>query len=215
MPQLLDGMTRATTRIAEIVGGLLRFGARRPADKTPVDIAPLIAEALELTHNKLNYGVTVTQDISTVATVLGNATELSQVFVNLLTNAADAIHEKKKGTIRITTWIKDGKLSIALDDNGPGIPAELETRISQPFFTTKPVGQGTGLGLPICIGIIEDHGGSLQLRNRAQGGFRAMIVLPVHERHDDAGRDPDDELTRTSETASKFNEAALEPAAAE
>ncbi len=214
MPKLLDGMTRATARIADIVSGLLRFGARRQADKKPIDVARLITESLELTHNRLKYGATVTQDISAAATIMGNATELSQVFVNLLTNAADAISEQATATIRITTWITNGKLAIALDDNGPGIPKELETRITQPFFTTKPIGKGTGLGLPICIGIIEDHGGTLQFSNRASGGFRARIELPLYEDHENIGVDPDDKPTRKAASSTEPGAAALEPAAA-
>lgn len=215
MPKLLDGMTRATSRIAEIVSGLLRFGARRQGEKVSVDVVVLLAEELDLTRNKLKYGVTVTQDIGVSPLVLGNPTELSQVFANLLTNAADAIGENTQGTIRISTWISDEKLAIALDDDGPGIPEKLKTRITQPFFTTKPVGKGTGLGLPICIGIIEDHGGSLRLENRAEGGCRAIVELPLHSDQQHAEPDRDDRTTFKKNPSSKFTDAKITVSSAE
>lgn len=112
-------------------------------------------------------------------------------------------------------WIHDEKLTIALEDDGPGIPEKLKTRIMQPFFTTKPVGNGTGLGLPICIGIIEDHGGTLRLENRAEVVCRAMIELPVHRDQEHAASGRDDGTTRIDDASSEMAEAAFARPAAE
>lgn len=185
MPKLLDGMTRGTERIATIVNGLLRFGARRPAEKTSVDLAEVISETLTLVHNKLKYRITVDVDELALPLVQGSANELTQVFVNLLGNAADAIGPENSGEIRITADVTDEKVFIHVRDDGPGIPKKLEMRITEPFFTTKKVGEGTGLGLPICIGIAEDHGGRLTIRNHPDGGCIATLELPRPQRTDD------------------------------
>lgn len=185
MPKLLDGMTRGTERIATIVNGLLRFGARRPAEETPVDLSEVISEALALVHNKLKYQITVCMDEFAVPVVQGSANELTQVFVNLLGNAADAIGPENSGEIRITADVTDEKVFIQVRDDGPGIPKELEMRVTEPFFTTKSVGEGTGLGLPICIGIAEDHGGRLTIHNHPDGGCVATLELPRLQRTDD------------------------------
>jgi two-component system, NtrC family, sensor histidine kinase AtoS len=112
------------------------------------------------------------------AQIKGDPNYFEAAFSALLSNAVDAI--PAKGNIRIHGGRdRRGAGEISIEDNGPGIPAELESSVFEPFFTTKPAGQGTGLGLPIARNIVERHGGTLQLRNRDGGGARASLRLPL------------------------------------
>ena len=110
--------------------------------------------------------------------VLGNAIQLEQVFINLLTNARDALSESRGKTIKIATSRKADWISIRFSDTGPGIPRELEKRIFDPFFTTKEVGTGTGLGLSITYSIVKEHGGNISVEPKRRGA-RFLIELPV------------------------------------
>jgi signal transduction histidine kinase len=99
--------------------------------------------------------------------------------MNLITNAAQAIGDRAQGgTIRVTAARADGQVEIAVSDDGPGIPAEVVPRIFDPFFTTKDVGEGSGLGLSIVHGIIERHGGRIQVDSRPGEGTVFKISLP-------------------------------------
>jgi signal transduction histidine kinase len=112
------------------------------------------------------------------AQIKGDPNYFEAAFSALLSNAVDAI--PAKGNIRIHGRAdRCGAGEISIDDNGPGIPAELESSVFEPFFTTKPAGHGTGLGLPIARNIVERHGGTLRLQNRDGGGARASLRLPL------------------------------------
>src|SRR5256885_17238407 len=95
--------------------------------------------------------------------VLGNPIPLKQVYINLLTNARDAVADAPRKAIRITGAVGAGAVEVAVADTGHGIPPELEPRVFDPFFTTKEVGKGIGLGLSITYGIIKDHGGTISV----------------------------------------------------
>src|SRR5919201_1845921 len=111
--------------------------------------------------------------------VLGNAIQLEQVFINLLTNARDALEEAKRKEIHISCSIPEDAVVIVFRDSGPGIPTGLEKRIFDPFFTTKEVGSGTGLGLSITYGIVQEHEGSITVDNRPGEGVTFLIELPL------------------------------------
>ena len=112
------------------------------------------------------------------AQIKGDPNYFEAAFSALLSNAVDAI--PAKGNIRIHGRAdRCGTGEISIDDNGPGIPAEIESSVFEPFFTTKPAGHGTGLGLSIARNIVERHGGTLQLRNRDGGGACASLRLPL------------------------------------
>jgi C4-dicarboxylate-specific signal transduction histidine kinase len=98
--------------------------------------------------------------------VMANPIRLEQVFMNLLTNARDAVAESSTRVITISSCVEAGSVRLRFQDTGPGVPPELEQRIFDPFFTTKDVGAGTGLGLSITYGIVKDHEGSIRLENR-------------------------------------------------
>jgi C4-dicarboxylate-specific signal transduction histidine kinase len=110
--------------------------------------------------------------------VLGNSIQLEQVFINLLTNARDAVADSPQKAIRISGSVGYEGVEIIFADTGQGIPPEFERRIFDPFFTTKEVGKGTGLGLSITYGIIKDHGGTISVIRRADEGATFLIRLP-------------------------------------
>jgi signal transduction histidine kinase len=106
------------------------------------------------------------------------ASQLNQVFMNLLVNAGHAI--KERGTITLRTGAENGWVWIEVGDSGCGIPPENLNRIFEPFFTTKPVGSGTGLGLSLSYGIVNKHGGRIEVASEVGKGTRFTIRLPVH-----------------------------------
>jgi two-component system, NtrC family, sensor kinase len=114
-----------------------------------------------------------------IAEVLVRADEVNQIFVNLLTNALQALAGRTGPIIRIFTRATDSGVEIAIEDNGPGVPAPLRSQIFDPFFTTKPAGQGTGLGLSISAQIAARHGGTLTVEDARGGGARFLLRLPA------------------------------------
>src|SRR5256885_12694863 len=111
--------------------------------------------------------------------VLGNPIPLKQVYINLLTNARDAVADAPRKAIRITGAVGAGVVEVAVADTGHGIPPELEPRIFDPFFTTKQVGQDMGLGLSITYGIIKEHGGTISVVSPPGEGATFLIHLPL------------------------------------
>ena len=127
------------------------------------------------------YGISVQERKGELPLVSGSSAQLNQVFLNLLVNAVQAIEatERGDGCITITTEEKSGEVFVEIGDNGCGISEEHLPRIFTPFFTTKGVGDGTGLGLSITHGIVQDHGGRLQVDSITGQGTRFRVILPV------------------------------------
>jgi two-component system C4-dicarboxylate transport sensor histidine kinase DctB len=111
--------------------------------------------------------------------VLGNAIQLEQVFINLLTNARDAMVDSRHRQISITGRTGPEMVELVFQDTGPGIPPGMEQRIFDPFFTTKDVGKGTGLGLSIAYGIVKDHLGTIVVLDGQDQGASLRIQLPL------------------------------------
>jgi signal transduction histidine kinase len=111
--------------------------------------------------------------------VVANPIQLEQVFINLLTNARDAVADSPRKAIRISSSVGPAAVEVAFADSGPGIPPGLEQRIFDPFFTTKEVGKGTGLGLSITYGIVKEHGGTISVVSRPGEGATFVIHLPL------------------------------------
>ena len=113
--------------------------------------------------------------------VVGNASELTQVFVHLLLNAAQALDERG-GVVTVSTADENGQVAVRIADNGHGIPPETLARVFEPFFTTRPVGEGTGLGLAVCHGIINRHGGTIDIQSAPGGGTTVTVRLAAASR---------------------------------
>ena len=165
-------------RIARIVKQLLKF--HRPGDITftPIDVCELIENILTMWEPQLNQvGISVTKNVlDQCPPINGSPESLRQVFLNLIINARDAMPEG--GEVNIKIKVDENNLIIRLQDTGPGIPSEMVPKIFEPFFTTKQEGQGTGLGLSVCYGIIKSHKGSISFINIDSGGC-FEISLPL------------------------------------
>jgi C4-dicarboxylate-specific signal transduction histidine kinase len=177
----LEKVVEQVKKSTEIITHLRTFGRAAPVTVEPVSINDVIERSLSLVHEQLRLRqIDVELDLCEAApVVLGNAIQLEQVFINLLTNARDALSESKRKTITIECTLDNDAAKIFFRDSGPGIPEGLEQRIFDPFFTTKEVGAGTGLGLSITYGIIKDHGGSISLESRVGEGACFLVELPV------------------------------------
>ena len=177
----LDKAMEQVRKATEIITHLRTFG--RPASVTleRVDIDQVIARSLSLVQEQLRLrAIEVLLDLhGTDLAVLGNPIQLEQVFINLLTNAKDALAEGERREVRIVSQLEGDSVSITVADTGPGIPAGLEQRIFDPFFTTKEVGGGTGLGLSITYSIVKEHGGEIWVENRPGEGATFHIELPI------------------------------------
>jgi C4-dicarboxylate-specific signal transduction histidine kinase len=169
-------------KATEIISHLRTFGRAAPVTRTSVPVNHVIKQALSLIQEQFRLHQIETQlDLSPADPVVhGNAIQLEQVFINLLTNARDAVIGSSVKSIFIQSLVKDGTVVLTFQDSGPGIAPGLEQRIFDPFFTTKEVGAGTGLGLSITYGILKEHRGTIALSPWRSGeGARFVIRLPL------------------------------------
>jgi signal transduction histidine kinase len=167
-------------RASKIVKNLLSF-ARRQETRQTAEIQPILEATIGLFRNQLSGDrIALELEIAPDLPPLDlNPNQIQQVFVNLIQNAAQAIHASSRpGTIRLVTrrWMEG--IAVEVIDDGPGMAPELAARAFEPFFTTKPEGQGTGLGLSISQGIVKEHGGRITLATRAGGGSSFTVELP-------------------------------------
>lgn len=168
----LSLIQKESTRASAIIRNLSRFGRQQTSDPTPTRLRDVVASVVELRHRKLDeQGITLDVEEWSEATVLAVFTELQQVLLNFVINAEQALVAagRRPGRIVIRTFDLDSRACLEVEDTGPGVPPDDEPRLFQPFFTTKPVGEGTGLGLSVSYGIIESHGGVIGYRRGADG----------------------------------------------
>jgi C4-dicarboxylate-specific signal transduction histidine kinase len=177
----MDRAMQQVRKATEIISHLRTFGRAAPFSLDPVSLKQVLTEALSLMQEQLRLrDIQVTLDLAAGDPfVLGNALQLEQVFINLLTNARDAVADWPRKAIHISIAVGSEAAEITFADSGPGIPPGLEGRIFDPFFTTKEVGQGTGLGLSITYGIIKDLGGTISVVNPQGEGATFLIRLPL------------------------------------
>jgi len=175
--QAMQQVSKAT----QIISHLRTFGRAAPVSREPISLKPVIERALSLVQEQLRlHEIEVTLDLGPEeAVVVGNPIQLEQVFINLLTNARDAVADSLRKAIRISASVGSAAVEIAFVDTGHGIPSGLERRIFDPFFTTKEVGKGTGLGLSITYGIVKEHGGTISVASTPGEGATFLIHLPL------------------------------------
>ncbi len=170
---------RAVERIRRIVDALRAFARQRDEDPLrPELLAPLVEDAVELCGQRFRLrGVALKVDpIPEGLQVLCRGTQVTQVLLNLLSNGYDAVEKCHEKWVRITVTASDGEVKIAVLDSGPGVPEEIADRIMEPFYTTKEIGRGTGLGLSLSEGIAIAHGGHLEL-DRGARPTRFVLTL--------------------------------------
>jgi C4-dicarboxylate-specific signal transduction histidine kinase len=176
LSEALDQVRKAT----DIISHLRMFGRAAPVTFEPVLLEEVIERSLSLVQEQLRLRqISVELDIYSGVVVEGNPIQLEQVFINLLTNARDALTDSTERTIRISCETRPETAVVTFADTGPGIPADLEQRIFDPFFTTKEVGTGTGLGLSITYGIIQEHGGTISVESSPGEGAYFAVELPL------------------------------------
>ncbi|MCG2770947.1 MAG: ATP-binding protein [Desulfobacterales bacterium] len=177
----IEEIINQTLRCKQIVTRLLEFSRQSLGQKTLLSINEIISRCVKLMDQQLlfqNIQIKLSLDHQ-LPQIFGDPGELQQVFTNLLLNAADAMN--RLGRITITSCAtpeRDGVI-ITFADTGSGIPPELRDKIFDPFFTTKPPGKGTGLGLSIVYGVIQRHGGSIEVESPRGGGTDFTIRLPL------------------------------------
>jgi signal transduction histidine kinase len=182
----LARMERVTGRLRKISEGLVDFARTRKQRMEPVLVRPLVDEAWGLVAiDERASDIDFRNDVTAEHEIKGNADRLVQVFVNLLRNALDAVKSngKARGEIRVGSrafvWNEQPWVSITVQDNGPGIPADVLPDIFEAFVTTRLDARGTGLGLTVTEGIVSQHGGSIAAFNRPQGGATLEVRFPA------------------------------------
>jgi two-component system NtrC family sensor kinase len=178
--QLLEKIERQTFRAAKIVNSLLNLARPSGGESTPVDVNAVITDVLSLLeHQFRGTRIQVRRDLSATRLILGFEYKLQQVFLNLFLNARDAM--PRGGWLSVSTRTSGDVVTVEVGDTGSGIPTEHIARIYDPFFTTKPDGAGTGLGLSVTYGIVQEHGGTLTCESAVGQGTRFIMVLPAAE----------------------------------
>ena len=168
-------------RASEIIRSLSRFGAQRSAEPAIVDLRDVVEEVVQLRFADLDSaGISCEVDVAATGRIHVNFTEIEQVVLNFIVNAQYAIETAKVANGRVVIRSSDAGPSVRLEvlDNGPGVPPGNEAKLFQPFFTTKPVGEGTGLGLSVSYGIIDSYGGTIGYRRNEWGGATFFFELP-------------------------------------
>jgi signal transduction histidine kinase len=176
---ILDKIAKQTFRASEIVNSLLNFSRTSSTSFGDVNLNKVIQETLSLLEHQLQKsGIQVRSELeASLPPIHGNTGKLQQVFLNLFLNARDAM--SGGGALEVRTWRDGAGVKVEVADSGHGIAPENLHRIYDPFFTTKGAHKGTGLGLSVTYGIIQEHGGSIEVTNRPDGGARFRLELPV------------------------------------
>jgi len=180
VPTLMAESREGISRVRKIVQDLKDFShvdARQEWEWA--DLHRGIDSTLNIVNNEIKYKAEVVKQYGDLPEVQCLPTELNQVFMNLLVNAAHAVR-KERGTITIRTGRTDGDAWVEVEDDGTGISKEDLSRVFDPFFTTKPVGKGTGLGLSLSYGIVKKHHGRLEVESERGVGTRFRMTIPVH-----------------------------------
>src|SRR5919201_1031028 len=180
----LETILSESERAARIVRNLLTFARKRQTTRAMVDINQVVGEPLPLgAYEQRLTNITVIDALAAgLPQVFADGHQVQQVLLNLIINAEQAmIAANGRGTLVVRTWHDADREAIILEvnDDGPGIPEELQPKIFDPFFTTKEVGKGTGLGLTVAYAIVQEHGGRLRLESRPNAGASFYVVLPV------------------------------------
>ena len=189
--KVLDDISRingmACDRIIAIVGSLRNFARLDEADFKRADLHEGLESTLTLVHHEMKRRAKLVKDYGDIPSIRCHPNQINQVFMNLLVNASQAIEEH--GEITIRTRREGDIVSVQISDTGVGIPPENLASIFDPGFTTKGVGVGTGLGLSICFKIMQDHGGTIDVRSEVGKGSTFTLRLPIGEAAQDESRE--------------------------
>lgn len=187
IPALMRESREGIERVRKIVQDLKDFSHVDASQEWQfVSLAPCIDSTLNVVSNEIKYRADVVREFATVPDIQCHPSEINQVIMNLLVNAAHAIGAQR-GTITVRLGCARDQVWFEVEDSGAGIAQEHLARIFDPFFTTKPVGKGTGLGLSISYGIVQKHHGQITVRTELGQGSAFRVTLPVAQPADSAG----------------------------
>ena len=176
---LLKGMEEGAKRTSEIVKGLRNFSRLDQNVFLSADINESLDSCLVLLNNSYKNRIKIVRQFGQIPEVDCLPGQINQVFMNILSNAIQAI--PAEGTIFVKTWPVDATVKISIRDTGTGMPEDVQKKIFDPFFTTKGVGKGTGLGMSISFGIIQKHNGKIELFSKPGEGTEFVITIPVNQ----------------------------------
>jgi len=178
---LMDGIRRGCDRSTAIINGLRLFARRGSGEITPANLHTGIDTCLTILAGKMEGRITIEKQYGNLPPVPCHFDAINQVLMNLLSNGVDELLESDAATpaIKIETSLKGNYASVSIGDNGRGMPPEVKARIFEPFFTTKEAGKGTGLGLAISYGIVQQHGGRIEVKSQPGSGTVFELFLPL------------------------------------
>ncbi|MBI4402203.1 MAG: PAS domain S-box protein [Nitrospirae bacterium] len=181
MKKGLETIIAQVERITKIMNQLLTFARRRPTARQPMDIRKTIEDSLEVVQERFRrHNIHIETDFEdSMPLVYADPDQMSQVLLNLVINAVHAMPEG--GTLRLGLGLAGGQARMTVADTGHGIPKEDLPKIFDPFFTTKEAGKGTGLGLTVVHGIMQEHGGSIEVESEPGRGTTFTLTLPIHQ----------------------------------
>jgi two-component system NtrC family sensor kinase len=179
----LSQVTSETARVGRIVSDLLAFSRRSKPQRVPADLNRIVKTTLSLVQHKMKLSnVEVVADLKDeLPAAQCDSSQVQQVVLNLLLNAAEATQGRAERRVNVSTEPGDGCVILTVSDNGEGIAPENLARIFDPFFTTKPEGKGVGLGLAVSYGIIQAHGGEIEVRSQVGQGTTFTVTLPLEQ----------------------------------
>lgn len=179
----LSQVVNETARVGRIVSDLLAFSRRSKPQRAPADLNKIVRMTLSLVQHKMKLSnVTVEQNLcEELPPAACDASQVQQVVLNLLLNAAEATQSKSERRVIVTSEAGRGEVRLLVADNGEGIQPENLARIFDPFFTTKSEGKGVGLGLAVSYGIIQAHGGDIEVKSQAGEGATFIVTLPLEQ----------------------------------
>lgn len=181
---LLSGISEGAKRTAEIIRSLRNFSRLDETDMKPIDLNEGLQSTLVLVKNNMPDNLTVVRELGNLPKVECQPGKINQVFMNLVSNAIQAIkskeNQREEEFLTIKSWYEDQQVKISIKDSGTGMTEEVKHRIFEPFFTTKDIGEGTGLGLSIVFSIIESHKGHIDVISKINEGTEFIITLNVN-----------------------------------
>ena len=175
-------MKSGTERIRDIVLSLRNFARLDESSLKESDLHEGIESTLLILSHRVKNKVEIIRDYNNLPLVKCHAAQINQVFMNILHNALDALDEIELESPQIsikTKQLNRDYVSIRIENNGPPIPKAIQNKLFNPFFTTKPVGQGTGIGLGICYQIIDKHHGMINVQSGSESGVAFTVKLPI------------------------------------
>jgi signal transduction histidine kinase len=177
--RMLEKIAQQAKRTQELVAGLLSFAQQSPGEKKLVDMGSLLRRALQMETLRMeSKKIQVTsQIVPGLAPILGNANQLFQCCLEIMGNAMEVLEEAGGGTFSVKAWQADAEVIVEFADSGPGVREP--KRVFDPFYTTKPIGKGAGLGLSVVYGIVQDHHGQIYCENRSERGAAFVLNFPI------------------------------------